>query len=128
MTQVKIYGRRDVWVERRGEISDLVQGCLAAAWKLPDDKRFQRFLWLDAEDLVAPQRSERYLIVEILCFTGRGEDAKRELIRTVYDRLCPALGLNPDDLELTIIEMPTVNWGIRGVPADELTLPYPVTL
>ncbi|GAA2600628.1 tautomerase family protein [Actinomadura fulvescens] len=128
MTQVKIYARRDVWAERRGEISDLVQECLAEAWRLPDDKRFQRFLWLGSDDLVAPQRGERYLVIEILCFTGRGEDAKRALIRTFYERLCAALDLGAADLELTIIEMPAVNWGIRGVPADELTLSYPVEL
>ncbi|MGK5556024.1 tautomerase family protein [Actinomadura kijaniata] len=128
MTQIKIYGRRDVWDGRQREVSDLLHACLREAWRLPEDKRFHRFLLLDERDWICPRRSERYLIVEVLCFTGRSEEAKRALIGDVYRRLCPALGLDADDLELTIVEMPPVNWGIRGVPADELTLSYPVEL
>ncbi|WP_127937036.1 tautomerase family protein [Nonomuraea polychroma] len=122
MAQVKMYGRRDVWSGRQREISDLVQSCLVSAWGLPEDKRFHRFLLLDADDFVCPQRSDRYLIVEVVCFTGRTDDAKRALIRALYDKWPH----DPEDLELTIIEMPKVNWGIRGVPADELTLSYKV--
>ncbi|WP_449065020.1 tautomerase family protein [Planomonospora algeriensis] len=126
MAQIKFYGRRDVWAPLRRELSDVVHGCLTEAWKLPEDKRFHRFLLLDAEDLVCPQRSERYLIVEIVCFAGRSEEAKRELIRTLFTRTGEALGLPADDLEIVILESPQVNWGIRGVPGDELALTYPV--
>ncbi|MGP3918746.1 tautomerase family protein [Nonomuraea sp. NBC_00507] len=122
MAQVKMYGRRDVWSGRQREISDLVQSCLVSAWGLPEDKRFHRFLLLDADDFVCPQRSEHYLILEVVCFTGRTDDAKRALIRELYDKWPH----DPEDLEITIIEMPKVNWGIRGVPADELTLSYKV--
>lgn len=126
MAQVKIYGRRDVWDGRQREISDLVHRCLVTAWRLPEDKRFHRFLLLDPADLICPQRGERYLILEIICFTGRSDEAKRALIRSLYATLVPALDLSTDDLELTIIEMPQVNWGIRGVPGDELMLSYSV--
>ncbi|WP_026341221.1 tautomerase family protein [Actinomadura atramentaria] len=128
MAQVKIHGRRAAWAGRRREVSDLVQECLVEAWRLPPDKRFHRFLLLDDEDWICPGRGERYLILEILCFEGRGDAGKRALIRALYDRLVPALGLSADDLELTIVETPRVNWGIRGVPADELALTYPVAL
>ncbi|GAA3149603.1 MULTISPECIES: tautomerase family protein [Nonomuraea] len=122
MAQVKLYGRRDVWAERRREVSDLVHSCLVEAWGLPEDKRFHRFLLLDADDLICPQRGDGYLIIEVLCFTGRSDEAKRALIRALYDRLpYPA-----EDVEITIVEMPKVNWGIRGVPADELALTYKV--
>ncbi|TMR22362.1 tautomerase family protein [Nonomuraea turkmeniaca] len=122
MAQVKMYGRRDVWSGQQREISDLVQSCLVSAWGLPEEKRFHRFLLLDADDFVCPQRSERYLIVEVVCFTGRSDDAKRALVRELYAKWPH----DPEDLEITIIEMPKVNWGIRGVPADELTLSYKV--
>ncbi|MEU6740671.1 tautomerase family protein [Streptosporangium sandarakinum] len=128
MAQVKFYGRRDVWAGRRRELSDTVHGCLTEAWKLPADKRFHRFLLLDAEDMVCPQRSERYLIVEIVCFEGRSPQAKRDLIRTLFARAQEELGLPPADLEIVILEAPQVNWGIRGLPGDELALTYPVTV
>ncbi|TDD08694.1 tautomerase family protein [Nonomuraea deserti] len=122
MAQVKVYGRRDVWAGRQREVSDLIQSCLVSAWGLPEEKRFHRFLLLDADDFVCPQRGERYLVIEVVCFTGRSDDAKRALIREIYARS----GYDPEDVEITIIEMPKVNWGIRGVPADELALPYNV--
>ncbi|MEO3801975.1 tautomerase family protein [Nonomuraea sp. B1E8] len=122
MAQVKVYGRRDVWAGRQREVSDLVQSCLVSAWGLPEEKRFHRFVLLDADDFVCPQRSERYLVIEVVCFTGRSDDAKRALIREIYAKS----GYDPEDVEITIIEMPKVNWGIRGVPADELALPYNV--
>ncbi|MFD1547188.1 tautomerase family protein [Nonomuraea guangzhouensis] len=122
MAQLKIYGRRDVWAGRQRELSDLLHSCVVSAWGLPEDKRFHRFLLLDAEDFVCPQRGPDYLIIEVVCFTGRSDDAKRALIRTIYERS----GLAAEDVEITIIEMPQVNWGIRGVPADELALPYKV--
>ncbi|MBF8184852.1 tautomerase family protein [Nonomuraea sp. K274] len=122
MAQVKVYGRRDVWAGRRREVSDLIQSCLVSAWGLPEEKRFHRFLLLDADDFVCPQRGDAYLIIEIVCFTGRSDDAKRALIREIYDKF----GYYAEDVEITIIEMPKVNWGIRGVPADELALPYEV--
>ncbi|GAA0848023.1 tautomerase family protein [Streptosporangium amethystogenes subsp. fukuiense] len=128
MTQIKFYGRRDVWSGRRQEISDTVHGCLVDVWRLPEDKRFHRFLLLDAEDLVCPQRSERYLIVEIVCFGGRSDEAKRALIRALFARAGEALDLPAEDLEIVILESPKVNWGIRGLPGDELTLMYPVTI
>ncbi|NUT40677.1 MAG: tautomerase family protein [Thermoactinospora sp.] len=117
MAQVKIYARKDVWSGRRQEISDKVHGALVSEWGLPDDKRFHRFFLMDAEDFVAP-RSPEYLILEILCFEGRSDDAKRALHRRLSAEFA--------EVEITIVETPKVNWGIRGVPADELALTYKV--
>ncbi|WP_433324704.1 tautomerase family protein [Spirillospora sp. CA-294931] len=128
MPQIKFYGRRDVWAGRRAELSDLAHGCLTEAWQTPEDARFQRFLLLDPEDLVASGRSENYLIVEVLAFSGRSDDAKRSLIKTMYGRLPEALGISPVDLEIVVVESPPVAWGIRGVPGDEIALSYSVDI
>ena len=125
MAQVKVYGRRSVWGARRQEVSDAVHGALVGAWGLPDDKRFHRFVLLDDEDLVAP-RGPAYLVVEVVCFTGRSPGAVRALIAAFFDDVAPALGLGADDLEVVVIESPPTHWGIRGVAGDELTLPYRV--
>ncbi|TFF10523.1 tautomerase family protein [Cellulosimicrobium funkei] len=124
MAQVKIYGRRSVWGARRTEVSDALHDALVRAWQLPPDKRFHRFLLLDDDDLVAP-RSDAYLVVEVVCFTGRTREAKRALVAALYD-VVPALGLTVDDVELVILESPRENWGIRGVSGDELALSYRV--
>jgi phenylpyruvate tautomerase PptA (4-oxalocrotonate tautomerase family) len=123
MAQVKVYGNRSVWGERRAEISDALHEALVRTWQLPADKRFHRFLLLDDGDLVAP-RSDAYLVVEIVCFTGRSREAKRALIAALYDDVAPRLGLDVNDLEIVILESPKENWGIRGMSGDELTLSY----
>jgi phenylpyruvate tautomerase PptA (4-oxalocrotonate tautomerase family) len=125
MAQVKVYGNRSVWGERRAEISDALHEALVRTWQLPADKRFHRFLLLDDGDLVAP-RSDAYLVVEIVCFTGRSREAKRALIAALYDDVAPRLGLDVNDLEIVIVESPKENWGIRGMSGDELTLSYRV--
>ena len=125
MVQVKIYGNRRVWGQRRAEVSDALHAALVGAWQIPQDKRFHRFLLLDDGDLVAP-RSDDYLMIEIVAFAGRTREAKRELIRRVYDDVAPALGVATDDVELVVIESPAESWGIRGRSGDELTLDYKV--
>ena len=125
MVQVKIYGNRRVWGGRRAEVSDALHAALVGAWQIPEDKRFHRFLLLDDGDLVAP-RSDAYLMIEIVAFAGRTREAKRELIRRVYDDVAPALGVATDDVELVVIESPAESWGIRGRSGDELSLSYKV--
>src|SRR5688572_22554365 len=119
MAQIKVYGNRSVWGERREEISDALHEALVSTWQLPADKRFHRFLLLDDGDLVAP-RSDAYLVVEIVCFTGRSREAKRALIAALYDSVAPRLELAAEDLEIVILESARENWGIRGMSGDEL--------
>lgn len=125
MVQVKVYGNRRVWGQRREEVSDALHAALVGAWQIPEDKRFHRFLLLEDGDLVAP-RSEAYLMIEIVAFSGRSREAKRKLIRRLYDDVVPALGVATDDVELVVIESPAEAWGIRGRSGDELTLSYQV--
>ncbi|MFE7408038.1 tautomerase family protein [Isoptericola sp. NPDC057559] len=125
MVHVKVYGNRSVWGQRRAEVSDAVHAALVGAWQIPEEKRFHRFLLLDDGDLVAP-RSDDYLMIEIVAFAGRSREAKRELIRRVYDDVAPALGVDADDVELVVIESPAESWGIRGRSGDELSLGYKV--
>ncbi|MGH2347311.1 MAG: tautomerase family protein, partial [Chloroflexota bacterium] len=108
-------------------LSDIIHGCAMDALRLPQEKRFHRFFPLNAADFVYPaDRSARYTIIEISMFEGRSVDAKKRLIRLLFDRLAAEFHLAPQDLEITISETPPHNWGIRGVPGDELSLTYRV--
>lgn len=98
-----------------------------AALAYPPEKRFHRFLGLDSEDFIYPQdRGEDYTIVEISMFDGRSDSAKRALIRELFARLESEAGIPPHSVEITITETPKVNWGIRGVNAEDLALGYQV--
>jgi phenylpyruvate tautomerase PptA (4-oxalocrotonate tautomerase family) len=127
MAQVKIYGLRESLEPMRSALSDVIHSCVMEAWGLPPEKRFHRFFPMDREDFIfPPDRTERYTILEISLFEGRSAEAKKRLIRLLYERTRQALDLRTEDLEITLFETPRHNWGIRGVPGDELNLNYSV--
>lgn len=59
-------------------------------------------------------------------FEGRSEDARRSLIRELFERVEADAGIAPHSVEITITETPRVNWGIRGSNAADLALNYRV--
>ncbi len=127
MAQVKIYALASNLETSRAELSRVVHSCLMDALELPEDKRFQRFFPLAEDDFLFPEgRSSRYTILEIQLFEGRTVEAKKKLIRLLFERFGTELGYDASDLEVNLIETPRENWGIRGLPGDELGLTYKV--
>ena len=97
------------------------------ALELPTEKRFPRFILLDKENSLYPDdRSDDYLIIEISMFASCSEAAKKALINRLFSNIGQRCGIPLQDLEITIFETPIANWGIGGVPADQLTLNYQV--
>ncbi|MGB3329071.1 MAG: tautomerase family protein, partial [Thermomicrobiales bacterium] len=124
---ITIFGRKDVHGDQRQAISGAIHRAAQAALQLPAGKRFHRFCWLEAEDFLVPDdRSERYVIIEVSMFAGRSVAAKKAFMRAVAANLGEACGIAVQDIEITITETPRENWLIRGVPGDELALPYAV--
>ena len=54
-------------------------------------------------------------------FQGRTVATKKALYRDLYARFEHELGIAPQDLEIIVLETPRHDWGIRGLPGDELT-------
>jgi len=78
-------------------------------------------------DFIHPaDRSDAYTIIEISIFEGRSVEAKKSLINLLFANIEKACGIQAQDVEITIFETPMANWGIRGLPAEELTLNYKV--
>jgi phenylpyruvate tautomerase PptA (4-oxalocrotonate tautomerase family) len=127
MAQVKVYGLRASIDAHRASLSDAIHASVMEALQYPPEKRFHRFLALESGDFVFPRdRTERYTIIEISMFAGRSVDAKKALVRALYENVARGCGIEANDLEITIIETPRENWGIRGVSGDELGLGYRV--
>jgi hypothetical protein len=127
MAQIKIYGLGTHLSPIRQRLSDAIHGCIVEALRYPPDKRAHRFFPLEREDFYSPAgRTERYTILEISMFEGRTVETKKRLLRLLYERLERACAIGPQDLEITIFETPKHNWGIRGLPGDELALDYRV--
>ncbi|MBN2712956.1 MAG: tautomerase family protein [Planctomycetes bacterium] len=123
MGLIKIYGRKGFLAINRQIISEAIHLSLVEAfWVLPG-KKFQRFIALDEEDFICPEnKSYRFISVEIVAFEGRSMEAKKRLIRLIYQRLRDALGLTGEDVQITIFEQPRENWGVDGLIGDEIEL------
>jgi phenylpyruvate tautomerase PptA (4-oxalocrotonate tautomerase family) len=52
--------------------------------------------------------------------------AKKHLIRLLMEHIQEEFGISAQDIEVTITETPKHNWGIRGLPGDEVGLNYKV--
>ena len=127
MSQIKVYGLAERLRPIRAALSESIHACVVEALDYPPDKRFHRFFPLERADFVyPPDRSDRYTILEIAMFEGRSVEAKKRLIGLLFERLERDCAIRPADLEITIIESPRHNWGIRGRPGDELALGYRV--
>jgi phenylpyruvate tautomerase PptA (4-oxalocrotonate tautomerase family) len=127
MVQVKITGCKESLNAIKAELSDIVHGCLQEAIGTPENKRFQRFFPLESEDFYYPaDRSEQYTIIEIVMFEGRSVEAKKKLTGLLFERIHQQLGIAIADIEIAMFELPKHNWGIRGLPGDELVLNYVV--
>lgn len=127
MGQVKVYGLEGNINSIKSKMSDVIHSCVMEAFQFPKDKRFHRFFPLGKEDFYFPEgRSEKYTVIEISIFEGRSIDAKKNLIRLLFERIEKELNIVSNDIEITIFETPKCNWGIRGLPGDELVLNYNV--
>lgn len=127
MAQIKIYGLKSNFNENKTAISASIHDAVMSALEYPPEKKFHRFIALDVEDFIYPDdRSDKYIIIEISMFEGRSIDAKKSLIREICLNIEQQVGITPHDVEITLFETPKANWGIRGVPADELSLGYKV--
>lgn len=127
MTQVKIYGRREVLAPLRASISDVIHAAAVDVFKLPMDKRFHRFFPMTPEDFPTPAgRSERYTVLEFLLFEGRSVATKKAFYARLFADFAAVLAIAPIDLEIVLVETPRYDWGIRGQAGDELMLAYPV--
>ncbi|WP_111860544.1 tautomerase family protein [Acinetobacter sp. CFCC 10889] len=129
MSQIKIYALRETIELHRDHLSKAIHQALVTALKYPEEKKFQRFIALEPQNFIYPtDRSDAYIIIEISMFEGRTKEAKKALIKKLFENINDLCGIGSNDVEITIFETPKENWGIRGKNADELQLNYKVNV
>lgn len=125
MGQVKVYGHQAYLNPIKRQLSDVIHSCVVDALKYPTDKRAHRFFPLAADDFFYPVgRTDAYTIIEITMIEGRSVDAKKRLVRLLFERIETQLGITQTDIEICITEAPAYNWGFRGMHGDEVELNY----
>jgi phenylpyruvate tautomerase PptA (4-oxalocrotonate tautomerase family) len=127
LAQIKIYGMKEHLDQIKATLSDIIHACVVDALHYPQDKRAHRFFGLERDDFYYPAgRTDKYTIIEISMFEGRSTEAKKRLIRLLFERISAQLAISTQDIEMTIFETPRHNWGMRGLPGDEVGLNYQV--
>lgn len=127
MSQIKIYGVKEQLEPVREQLSDTIHACVMEALGLPEDKRAHRFFPMEKENFYMPGgRTDAYTIIEIAMIEGRSVDAKKKLIRLLFDRIRDEVGISHQDVEVCISESPAANWGFRGFHGDEVQLSYKI--
>lgn len=129
MAQIKVYALHNTISQHRTGLSEAIHTALVSTLNYPVEKKFQRFIQLLAEDFIFPaDRSQQYIIVEISMFEGRSTASKKAFIQQLFVNIQQQCGIAAQDIEITIIETPRHNWGIRGQCGDELSLNYKVNI
>ena len=129
MAQIKIYAQKERLNHLRQPLSDAIHSVIVEVLSFPKEKRFHRFIALNAEDYILPEEKSRdYIIIEILMISGRSEATKKSLIKGLFSKLSQELKIRPDTLEIVIFESPASHWGFRGMTGDEITLNYKINV
>lgn len=129
MAQVKVFGIKEQLAPLREKLSSVIHECVMEALQFPADKKAHRFFLMDKENMLYPAgRTDAYTIIEITMITGRSTEAKKKLIRLLFDNIRDKVGIQHQDIEICIYESPACNWGFRGMHGDEIKLNYNINV
>lgn len=129
MAQIKIYGIKEKLAPVRERLSEVIHECVMEALQFPADKRAHRFFLMEKENMLCPSgRTDAYTIIEISMIEGRSVDAKKKLIRLLFDNIRDKVNIQHQDVEICIQESPACNWGFRGLHGDEVKLNYKINV
>jgi phenylpyruvate tautomerase PptA (4-oxalocrotonate tautomerase family) len=116
MPHAQVEVRRQWSVPEEIAVIDAVHESLVVAFKIPPNDKHIRLVVHEPHRFAHPPslaKPEYLTLVHIDCFEGRSVDAKRALYREIVTRL-ESLGIPADHVSITVRDIPTSNWGIRG--------------
>ncbi|MGM8885590.1 tautomerase family protein [Psychrobacter sp. 1U2] len=117
---IVIYGINENLNPIKAQLSEVIHSCMQSVLGLPEGKKVQRFIPLNAEDFYYPSdRSAAYTVIEINMMAGRTMATQKALIKTLFQQIDAKIGIKPIDIEITIKEQPAHCWGFRGITGDE---------
>jgi hypothetical protein len=100
---------------RLGKVSRAVQDALMSALGVPPEDFFQIFhilprsQFLHAPSFLGLKYSDDLIILEITFISGRPKEKRLGLLKALNDGAVAAAGISPDDLLITLYEVPGEN-------------------
>ena len=99
----------------RAALIDAVHAAMVEALKIPPQDRCLRLQTFAPEDFAVPtDAGESFTLIEISLYPGRSLAAKRALYAGLVERLA-AFGIAAQELRVILHEVPSENWGLRGI-------------
>lgn len=125
LVQISVIG--DKAPQEKTSIMNAVHAALVEAFGIPEhDRNIRLRSYAPGDWMLPPGKTERYVLVEIAAFAGRTPETKGKLFAQVVANL-GALGIEPGDVFVLVMDQPLHNWGIRGGQrADLVNLGYDV--
>lgn len=121
MPLVTLTQRAPVDPAKARAILDQVHAALVASG-VPAADRFQRVIELDPDKLVvdprypdlARDRSDRFVLIEVLWSVGRNVKVKRKVAADVATGVARVAGIDAADVMLVFVETAWENWSFSG--------------
>ena len=129
MPSTTIEIRRCCTPDEEVRLIEAVQAALIEGFRIPVDDRCVRLLAHAPHRFICPPGKAQpalFTLVTVHAFSGRSLDAKRALYQALVRRL-GELGIPPDHVTITLVEVPRENWGLAGGrPGSEIDLGFQV--
>ncbi len=118
---IVVYGIKEKLNPIKQLLSNVIHQCMQSELGLPENKRAHRFISLEKEDFFYPGgRSDAYTVIEINMIAGRKPETQKKLIKKLFEQIELHLSIAPIDIEITIKEQASYQWGFRGMTGDEV--------
>jgi phenylpyruvate tautomerase PptA (4-oxalocrotonate tautomerase family) len=101
--------------DRLDKVSSAVQNALISALGIPPEDFFQIFYVLPRSQFrhtpsfLGLNYSDDLILLDITFISGRPKDKRLGLLKTLNDAVVAAAGISPDDLMITLYEVPGEN-------------------
>ena len=116
MPVAKIHVLAEQYNEARlGKVSKAVQDALMSALGVPPDDFFQiihilsRSQFLHTPSFLGLKYSDDLILLEVTFISGRPKEKRLALLKALNDSVVAAAGISPDDLMITLHEVPGEN-------------------
>lgn len=103
------------WLDgRQAAFLDAAHRAVVEALGTPEDEPLARLIEHPIASYLTPRSAgDRFTRIEIVLFTGRSLEAKRELYRAMVRNLRP-FDVPPDDVKVVLVEVSPADVGFRG--------------
>ena len=131
MPLVRVAIRRGKTEAYRAAVGEAIHRAMVETIDAPPDDRFQIVSEHDQGDLVFDpgylgiDRSDGFLAIQITLNLGRSLEKKRALYRRIADNLAKDPGIRPQDVLVSLIEVPKENWSFGNGEASYAREPTP---